>query len=54
MNLYFLVEGSSEFNIYPKWLNHLLPNFKRVNEYDQISDSNYFIFNAAGQPAIID
>ncbi len=54
MNLYFLVEGRSEFNIYPKWLSHLLPCFKRVNEYDQITDNNYFIFNAAGQPEIID
>jgi len=54
MNLYFLVEGSSEFNIYPKWLSYLLPNFKRVNEYDQITNNNYFIFNAFGQPAIID
>lgn len=54
MNLYFLVEGSTEFNIYPRWLSHLLPNFKRVSEYDQITDNNYFIFNAAGQPAIID
>lgn len=54
MNLYFLVEGSSEFNIYPKWLSHLLPHFKRVNEYDQVTDNNYFIFNAFGQPAIID
>jgi hypothetical protein len=54
MNLYFLVEGSSEFYIYPKWLSHLLPHFKRVNEYDQVTDNNYFIFNAFGQPAIID
>jgi len=53
MNLYFLVEGSSEFNIYPKWLSHLLPHFKRVNEYDQVTDNNYFIFNAFGQPTII-
>lgn len=53
MNLYFLVEGSSEFNIYPKWLSHLLPHFKRVNEYDQVINNNYFIFNAFGQPAII-
>ncbi len=55
MNLYFLVEGSSEFNIYPKWLSHLLPNFKRVYEHDQItySGNSYFILNAGGQPAII-
>ena len=54
MNLYFLVEGTTEFNIYPKWINHLLPNLKRVDDFDKITDNNYFIFHGGCQPQIID
>ncbi|MEE3719858.1 hypothetical protein V2H45_24255 [Tumidithrix elongata RA019] len=54
MNLYFLVEGKSEFNLYPKWLTYLLPDFTRVDEFDRISDRNYFIFQGGGQPEIIE
>lgn len=54
MNLYFLVEGISEFNIYPRWLNCLLPDLKRVDGFDEITDNNYFVFHGGGQPQIID
>jgi hypothetical protein len=30
VNLYFLVEGTTERKIYPKWLETLLPNYTRV------------------------
>jgi hypothetical protein len=43
MNIYFLVEGNStEKQIYPKWLEYLIPNLKRVKYYDQVENNNYY------------
>ena len=36
MNIYFLVEGDTEFIIYRKWLSYLVPELKRVQYYDQV------------------
>ncbi len=54
MNLYFLVEGKSELVIYRQWLTYLLPNLTRVNDFDQITDNNYYIFTCEGYPSMID
>jgi len=54
MNLYFLVEGQrTEKKVYPAWLSHLLPELKRVNDYDQVDKNNYYLFSAEGYPSII-
>lgn len=54
MNLYFLVEGRrSEMKIYPSWLEYLLPNFKRVYNYNEVQENNYYLISAEGYPSII-
>ena len=54
MNLYFLVEGKTERKVYPQWLSHLLPNFSRVDTYDEVSKNNYFLISGGGFPSLLD
>lgn len=54
MNIYFLVEGKTEAQIYPKWLSHLLPELTKVKYYDQVVKNNYYLFKGNGYPHIID
>jgi hypothetical protein len=54
MNLYILVEGKAEFKIYPSWLSCLLPELVRVEDYDSVENNNYYIFQSAGIPTILD
>ncbi|MBD2500884.1 hypothetical protein [Anabaena azotica] len=54
MNIYFLVEGkSTERKVYPAWLAHLLPDLKRVSNYNDVVNNNYYLFSANGYPSII-
>lgn len=53
MNIYFLVEGKTEAKIYPKWLEHLLPELTKVKFHHQVREKNYYLFNARGYPSII-
>lgn len=53
MNIYFLVEGKTELIIYPKWLNYLVPELKRVQYYDQINKNSYYIISAKGNARIV-
>lgn len=54
MNIYFLVEGNStERKIYPKWLEYLIPELKRVKYYDQVQNNNYYLISGEGYPAIL-
>jgi hypothetical protein len=53
MNLYFLVEGQVELKLYPKWISFLLPDFKRVDSFDEVTTRNYYIFGGFGIPSII-
>ncbi|MGL5061299.1 MAG: hypothetical protein ACRC62_15100 [Microcoleus sp.] len=53
MNLYFLVEGThSERKIYPAWLSYLLPELKRVDNYDKVNKNNYFLISGEGYPSL--
>jgi hypothetical protein len=54
VNLYFLVEGTTERKIYPKWLETLLPNFTRVSSPDSATDFNYFLISGGGFPHLLD
>lgn len=55
MNIYILVEGSrTEPIVYPKLLEFLLPDFKRVDNYKDVVDKNYYLFSANGFPSILD
>jgi hypothetical protein len=54
MNLYFLVEGmQSERKVYPAWLAHLLPELQRVDNYDDVSEKNYYLISGQGFPSLI-
>ncbi len=55
MNIYFLVEGKrTEKKVYPRWLSHLLPDFKQVGRFDEVVERNYFLFSSGGYPSILD
>jgi hypothetical protein len=54
MNIYFLVEGKTEAKIYREWLTYLLPELTRVKFHHQVTEKNYYLFNARGYPHIID
>ena len=54
MNVYFLVEGKSERKVYPQWLLHLLPELKRVWQFDEVENYNYYLFSSGGYPSILD
>lgn len=53
MNLYFILEGDqTEPIVYPKWMEHILPSFTRVDFENQASNQNYYIFSGGGIPSI--
>jgi hypothetical protein len=55
MNIYFLVEGKrTEMKVYPQWLEILVPNLKRINNFRDASENNYYIFSGNGFPALLD
>ena len=54
MNLYIMVEGLTEKKVYPLWLEELWPEMIRVENYDEVTNNNYFIFSSGGYPSILD
>ena len=53
MNVYFLVEGEgTEMKLYPKWLHYLKPELKEVEDWEKVTQNDYFIFSGAGIPSI--
>jgi hypothetical protein len=54
VNLYFLVEGVTERKLYPSWLRQLLPNFQRVNSYNQVTQKTYYLISGGGYPGLLD
>lgn len=53
MNLYFLVEGNTEKEVYSKWLGYLVPSLEEVDSPDEALTNNYYIFSAGGYPSIV-
>jgi hypothetical protein len=55
MNIYFLVEGKrTEMKVYPKWLSYLVPELKKVKNFDAVTANNYFMFSGNGFPSLLD
>ncbi len=53
MNIYFLVEGQSvEPDVYPLWISYLVPELKRVENFDEVDRNNYYLFSSYGIPYI--
>lgn len=53
MNAYIIVEGSrTEMKVYPKWLDIIAPELKRVDHPSDIVHNNYFLFSGGGIPSI--
>jgi hypothetical protein len=50
MNLAFLVEGSTEFKLYPKWINHLstTPFTECTTGYHDVVNNQFTIFDVTG------
>ena len=54
MNVYFLVEGTTERKVYPKWISHLIPGLERVSVPRDADRNNYFLICGFGFPSILD
>lgn len=53
MNVYIVVEGSqTEMQVYPAWLGILAPHLSRINNLDELTDNNYYLFTGGGIPSI--
>ena len=54
MNFYLLVEGRrTEAKIYPAWFSYLIPNFKRVKSFSDVTDNCYYLVSGFGYPSVI-
>ncbi|MGR3176915.1 MAG: hypothetical protein ACUZ8E_02535 [Candidatus Anammoxibacter sp.] len=53
MNVYFLVEGTTERKVYPKWISHLIPGLERVSVPRDADHNNYFLISGFGFPNIL-
>lgn len=55
MNIYFLVEGRrTEKKVYPKWLEHLIPDLVEVSDPFKIENNGFYIFSGNGFPSLLD
>lgn len=52
MNLYFILEGKSEYFIISNWLSFLLPDFQKIDNYSKASENCYYLFDSGGIPHI--
>ena len=53
MNFYMLVEGkSTEMKVYPKWIAHFCPQYKLVNDIEEITEDSYYMFSGNGMPGL--
>ena len=53
MNLYFLVEGNTESEFYPKFVDHYFQGkLKRVQDFDHAISNNYHLVGSGGHPYI--
>jgi hypothetical protein len=52
MNIYFLVEGKTEADVYPAWLSYLIPELQKVDNYEDAEQNNYYLFSSYGIPSI--
>lgn len=53
MNLYFILEGEkTEVQLYPKWIEFIIPELTQVDFEKDIAENNYYIFSGGGIPSI--
>ena len=52
MNLYMVVEGKTELQVYPAWIKCLAPQLNRIEDAWDVSDNTYYIFSSGGIPSI--
>lgn len=53
MNVYFILEGEkTEMLVYPAWIQHALPNYKRVLFAKDATKDCYYLFSGGGIPSI--
>lgn len=48
MNLYFLVEGSTEKKVYRAWVGHVFPTLMKVERLEDLRRNNYLLFSIDG------
>ena len=53
MNYYVIVEGKTEFKIYPKWISYCNKNLKITSRIEDISENSVFFVGANGYPNIL-
>lgn len=54
MNIYFLVEGTTEIQIYTSWIDIMLPFLNKVEYYRDATEDCYYLFSGNGIPHILD
>lgn len=53
MNLYFVLEGEkTEVQLYPKWIEYVLPELSQVDFEKDVVNNHYYIFSGGGIPSI--
>lgn len=53
MNLYFVLEGEkTEVQLYPKWIEYIIPELTQVYFEKDVIRNNYYIFSGGGIPSI--
>ena len=52
MNYYVIVEGKSEFKIYPKWISYCNKNLRITNRIEEVCENSVFFVGANGYPDI--
>jgi hypothetical protein len=54
MNIYVVVEGDNEKEVYPSWVPEVNSNLTLVNDISEIVDNNYAIISGGGYPQYLD
>jgi hypothetical protein len=52
MNLYFIVEGKTERQVYTSWLGYLLPELQQVKNPSQAHTNSYYLISGGGYPSL--
>lgn len=54
MNIYVVVEGEGETQIYPDWIRKINPSLKPIDRPDAASQDNYYLISGQGYPNYLD
>lgn len=50
MNIYLVVEGFVEKKVYPKWIKYINPQYKVIQDFDDVVSNHIYIVSGGGYP----